>query len=262
MPISLATWLRLFGGVALLLGNSFFVTTEFAMTRVRQFEAEAFLGDGRGLERAWNMTKRLEIFLTGCQVGITICSVGLGVVAEPAVTAVLDPLLGAVGVTDGGHTALSVLLALAVVNLMHVIVGEQAPTYLGIERAKFVAGYGSGPLYVWTKLMYPVIIAADWVAKALLGLFGVEISRSWLNRRPKTLPQPLAPNCATRWVSHLADSISPKSDGMKLSMPSISARRQSVKSWLIAVILSRSRRLTTSRRTWTGSTECHTSASR
>ncbi|NLV11840.1 CNNM domain-containing protein [Haloarcula argentinensis] len=179
MPISLVTWARLFGGVALLLGNSFFVTTEFAMTRVRQFEEAEFLGNGRGLERAWNMTERLEIFLTGCQVGITICSVGLGVVAEPALTAVLRPLLGAVGVAGSGHTTLSVLLALVVVNLMHVIVGEQAPTYLGIERAKFVAGYGSGPLYVWTKLMYPVIIAADWVAKALLGLFGVKISRSW-----------------------------------------------------------------------------------
>ncbi|WP_336358939.1 CNNM domain-containing protein [Haloarcula sp. CGMCC 1.6347] len=112
-------------------------------------------------------------------VDISICSVGLGVVAEPAVTAVLGPLLGAVGVTGGGHTTLSVLLALVVVNLMHVIVGEQAPTYLGIERAKFVARYGSGPLYAWTKLMYPVIISADWVAKTLLGLFGVEISRSW-----------------------------------------------------------------------------------
>ena len=78
MPISLVTWARLFGGVALLLGNSFFVTTEFAMTRVRQFETEAFFGNGRGLERAWNMTERLEIFLTGCQVGITICSVGRG----------------------------------------------------------------------------------------------------------------------------------------------------------------------------------------
>ncbi|WP_423751794.1 CNNM domain-containing protein [Salinirarus marinus] len=179
MAISLVTWIRLFGGVGLLLGNSFFVTTEFAMTRVRQFEEGEFLGHGRGLERAWNMTERLEIFLTGCQVGITICSVGLGVVAEPAVTAVMGPLLGAVGATGGGHTTLSVLLALAVVNLLHVIVGEQAPTYLGIERAKFVAGYGSGPLYAWTKLMYPVIIAADWFAKALLGLFGVEISRSW-----------------------------------------------------------------------------------
>jgi CBS domain containing-hemolysin-like protein len=90
----------------------------------------------------------------------------------------MGPLLSAVGVT-GGHTTLSVILALTVVNLSHVIVGEQAPTYLGIERAKFVAGYGSGLLYAWTKLMYPVILAADWVAKALLGLFGVEISRSW-----------------------------------------------------------------------------------
>jgi CBS domain containing-hemolysin-like protein len=125
------------------------------------------------------MTERLEACLTGCQAGITICSVGLGVVAGPAITVVMGSLLDAVGATSGEHTALSVLLALAVGNFLHVIVGEQAPTYLGIERARFVAGYGSGPLCAWTKLMYHVIIAADWLAKTLLGLFGVEISRSW-----------------------------------------------------------------------------------
>lgn len=179
MAITVETWLRLIGGVGLLLSNGFFVTTEFALTRVRQFDESEFVGQSRGLERAWNMTERLEIFLSGCQVGITISSIGLGVVAEPAVAAVMGPVLGAVGITSGGHTALSVLLAFSFINMLHVIVGEQAPTYLGIERAKFVAEYGSGPLYWWSKLMSPVILTADWVAKALLGLFGVEISRSW-----------------------------------------------------------------------------------
>ncbi|MFB6296665.1 MAG: CNNM domain-containing protein [Halobacteriales archaeon] len=178
--VDFVTALRLVGGVALLLANGFFVTTEFALTRVRQFPEEEF--QGRGLERAWEMTERLEIFLSGCQVGITISSIGLGVVAEPAVAAALDPLVRAVGFgTPGaaGHTAAAVVVAFALINLLHVVIGEQAPTYLGIERTKFVARYGAPPLYWWTKLMAPVILVADWIAKGLLSLFGVDITRSW-----------------------------------------------------------------------------------
>jgi CBS domain containing-hemolysin-like protein len=178
--VDIATAFRLVGGALLLLSNGFFVTTEFALTRVRQFDEDEF--QGRGLERAWEMTERLEIYLSGCQVGITISSVGLGVVAEPALAAVLDPLVRAVGFGDpgaAGHTAAAVLVSLAVINLLHVVIGEQAPTYLGIERTKTVARYGAPLLYWWTKLMAPVILLSDRVAKLLLGLFGVEIARSW-----------------------------------------------------------------------------------
>ncbi|UPV73694.1 hemolysin family protein [Halorussus limi] len=173
--VEFATVARLLGGVGLLLGNAYFVTIEFAMTRVRQFTAGEFEGS-MGLERAWEMTDRLEIFLSGCQLGITICSVGLGVVAEPALAHLLRP---AVELTGVGSHALAAVGALAVINLMHVVVGEQAPTYLGIERTKVVAKYGSAPLYYWTKLMSPVIVLADKTAKWLLSLFGVEITRSW-----------------------------------------------------------------------------------
>jgi len=178
--VTALTAARLIGGVLLLLGNGFFVTTEFAMTRVRQFSREEFTGHP-GLERAWEMTERLEIFLSGCQVGITVCSVGLGVVAEPAVTAAVDPLFRAAGFSAGaeGHTAVSVVIAFALIDLLHVIVGEQAPTYLGVERSKFVAKHGSRPLHWWTRVFYPVIAIADRFAKRLLSLLGVTISRAW-----------------------------------------------------------------------------------
>ncbi|WP_318569662.1 hemolysin family protein [Salinigranum marinum] len=182
--VTTATLGRLVAGLVLLLGNGYFVTIEFAMTRVRQFSEAEFTGSS-GLERAWEMTERLEIYLSGCQLGITICSVGLGVVAEPALAAIVDPLLIAVGVegilggTTGGHSALAALTALAIINLLHLTVGEQAPTYLGIERTKTIAKYGAPILYWWTRLLSPVIRLADRVAKALLSLLGVEITRSW-----------------------------------------------------------------------------------
>lgn len=154
------------------------------MTRVRQFDESEFQGP-RGLERAWEMTERLEIFLSGCQLGITICSVGLGVVAEPALAALIDPVLtslgygNALGPGGAGHTALAAFIALAIINLFHLTVGEQAPTYLGIERSKQVAKVGAPILYWWTRIFLPIIRLADWLAKAILSVFGVEMTRSW-----------------------------------------------------------------------------------
>ena len=155
------------------------------MTRVRQFSESEFQGSA-GLERAWEMTERLEVYLSGCQLGITICSVGLGVAAEPALTAVLDPIVTATGFGNvlggggsSGHSALAAVASLAVINLLHLTIGEQAPTYLGIERTKTIAKYGAPILYWWTRILSPVIRLADWVAKRLLSLLGVEITRSW-----------------------------------------------------------------------------------
>jgi len=177
--VAVETALRILGGVGLLFGNAFFVTSEFAMTRVPQFDKQEFQG-APGLERAWAMTEELEVYLSGCQVGITVCSVGLGVVAEPAIADVLAGPLAAVGITEGGgHTAVSAAIALSVINLLHVVIGEQTPTYLGVERAKLVAGHSARPLYWWTWLMSPVIRFADWTAKGILGAFGVEMTRSW-----------------------------------------------------------------------------------
>jgi CBS domain containing-hemolysin-like protein len=180
--VDAVTYARLVGGFFLLLANGFFVTTEFALTRVPQFDKSEFQGHP-GLERAWEMTERLEIYLSSCQVGITIASVSLGVVAEPALSAVLDAVIRGLGFGggggEGGHLGISIVLSLAIINILHVIIGEQAPTYLGVERSKWVAKYLGPMLYYWAKLMSPVIYFADWVAKGLLGLFGVTISRSW-----------------------------------------------------------------------------------
>ena len=173
--VGVETAVRLVGGLLLLFANGFFVVSEFAMTRVPQFDQSEFEGS-RGLELAWEMTERLELYLSGCQVGITISSVGLGVVAEPAVAAIFNAVLGG---QVGSHTSLSVLLSLAVLNLAHVVLGEQVPTYLGVERSRLVAKYTAPVLYAWSKLMYPVIVVADWLAKRLLALGGVEMTRSW-----------------------------------------------------------------------------------
>jgi CBS domain containing-hemolysin-like protein len=67
-----------------------------------------------------------------------------------------------------------------IINLVHTIWGEQAPTYLGVEKAKTVARYSASPLYWWTYAIYPVLVFGDYVTKATLRLFGIQMDRSWL----------------------------------------------------------------------------------
>ncbi|AOW80659.1 hypothetical protein HTSR_1483 [Halodesulfurarchaeum formicicum] len=173
--------LRILAGIALILANGFFVAIEFALTRARQFSKAEFLGTGsRGLERAWEMTQDLELYLTTCQVGITASSIAVGIVAEPALAALFEPffrntLLASVG--SGG------ILAFLIINLVHLTHGEQTPTYLGVERSRFVARYGAIPLYWFHWLMSPVITLGDGIAKLTLRLFGIEMTGAWLEGR-------------------------------------------------------------------------------
>lgn len=172
-------FLRLSGGVILLLLNAFYVAAEFALTRLRQYDREE-LGNSKGLERAWEMTKTLEIYLTSCQIGITTTSILLGVIAEPAVTQLIELLMPAATIGPFSSHTISIVLSVSIINLVHTIWGEQAPTYLGVERAKTVARYSASPLYWWTYAIYPILIFGDRVTKATLRLFGIEMERSWI----------------------------------------------------------------------------------
>ena len=174
--------LRLVAGLLLILANGFFVAIEFALTRVRQYPESEF--DKPGLRRAWEMTNDLEIYLTSCQVGITASSIAVGIVAEPALAAIFEPVFSntfLASVSAGG------IVAFLIINLLHLTHGEQTPTYLGVERTKFVTRYGATPLYWFAKLISPVISVGDGVAKWTLGLFGVEMTGAWLETETEVI---------------------------------------------------------------------------
>jgi CBS domain containing-hemolysin-like protein len=174
-PLELA--LRLVAGVLLILANGFFVAIEFALTRARQFTESEFVGDRPALQRAWEMTDDLELYLTTCQVGITASSIAVGIVAEPALAALFEPLFGGTFLATVGAGA---VLAYFIINLIHLTHGEQTPTYLGVERSRFVCRYGATPLYYFYRLISPLITLGDYVAKGTLKLFGVEMTGAWL----------------------------------------------------------------------------------
>jgi CBS domain containing-hemolysin-like protein len=167
--------IRLIAGIGLILANGFFVAIEFALTRARQYPEAEF--DEPGLRRAWEMTQDLEIYLTSCQVGITASSIAVGIIAEPALAALFEPLVANTFLASIGTGG---IIAFVIINLVHLTHGEQTPTYLGVERTKFVARYGATPLYWFHFLIAPVIRIGDGVAKWTLKLFGVEMSGAWL----------------------------------------------------------------------------------
>ncbi|AWB27339.1 CNNM domain-containing protein [Halococcoides cellulosivorans] len=174
---SIEITLRILAGVGLILTNGFFVAIEFGLTRARQFTEAEFLDGSRGLERAWAMTQDLELYLTTCQVGITASSIAVGIVAEPALAAVFEPLFANSALASVGSGG---ILAFLLINLVHLTHGEQTPTYLGVERSRFVCRYGAGPLYWFHWVIAPIITLGDGVAKATLRLFGVEMTGAWL----------------------------------------------------------------------------------
>lgn len=170
--------LRLLAGVLLILANAFFVCIEFALTRLRQFNKNE-IPNTPGAQKCWELTEELEINLTGCQVGISLTSILLGVIAEPAMTQALEPLFALFGADGEEFKWVGVVVSIALLNLIHKIWGEQSPTYLGVERPLQCCSALGVPFSWWCKLAYPVILFGDGLAKWTLSLFGVTVERSW-----------------------------------------------------------------------------------
>ena len=166
--------LRILGGIVLIGVNAYFVAIEFALTRLRQYPESEF--NTPGLELAWEMTNDLEFYLTTCQVWISGTSIALGIIAEPGLAALFEPLFENTTLASIGAGS---LLGFLLINLVHLTHGEQTPTYLGVERSKQVAQYGARPLYWFSKILAPAIWVGDSVAKATLGLFGIKMTQSW-----------------------------------------------------------------------------------
>jgi CBS domain containing-hemolysin-like protein len=160
----LLTWLNLLVALVLVGLNGFFVAAEFALVRVResrivQLEQEGSARAGRVRETLRDLDSNLSV----CQVGITVASLALGWVGEPAVSHLIEPLFVSVGIeNDQIVTIVSVALGFAVITYAHLVFGEQAPKYYSIQKAERVSLWISRPLGVFRLLLRPVV----WVVNA------------------------------------------------------------------------------------------------
>jgi CBS domain containing-hemolysin-like protein len=143
--------------VLLIFVNGFFVAAEFALVRSRTSRMEELAkGGARGAELALREIERIDEYLSAAQVGITMASIGLGFLGEPAIAKALEPALGGIG-GHGLAVAISVAIAYTIVTSAHVIVGEQAPKMMAITRAESTARFVARPLELFRIVLNPII---------------------------------------------------------------------------------------------------------
>jgi len=162
-------------GVALLLGNAFFVGAEFAIISARRSQIEPLAEDG---DRRARLTLRgmesVSLMLAGAQLGITVCSIGLGAVAEPALAHLIEPALASLGLPDTAIHAIAFIIALTIVVYLHVVIGEMVPKNLALARPERSAIWLAPPLWFVTRVFSPLIAVLNAVANAALRLLGIQ----------------------------------------------------------------------------------------
>jgi CBS domain containing-hemolysin-like protein len=165
-------------GVALLIGNAFFVAAEFAVISARRHRLEELAGKGGRLTRiaaraAVRGGRELSLMLAGAQLGITLCSLGLGMVTEPAIEHLLEPVFGAIGVPESFRVPVSLVIALALVTFLHMVVGEMAPKSWALTHPETAAMGLALPFRGFTWMVRPVLASLNGLTNAALRLFGV-----------------------------------------------------------------------------------------
>ena len=158
-----------------LAGNAFFVGAEFAVMAARRSQIEPLAAAGSARAKmALEAFENVASMLACAQLGITVCSVLLGAVAEDAIHHWLEAPLHALGLGDAWASGIALLLALLLVMYLHVVVGEMVPKNLAIAGPDRAALLLAPPLLWITRILKPVIAAVEWIAKFFVRRLGVE----------------------------------------------------------------------------------------
>ncbi|MCZ0991975.1 hemolysin family protein [Streptomyces noursei] len=170
------TALQLFVGLLTLVVNAFFVGAEFALISVRrsQIEPYAEAGDRRAGSVLWGL-QHVSALLAAAQLGITLCTLVLGAVAEPAIAHLLEPGFDAVGIPHALIHPISFVIALAVATYLHMLFGEMVPKNVALAEPVRSALLLGPPLVALTRALRPVIFAINALANGLLRLLRVEV---------------------------------------------------------------------------------------
>jgi len=159
----------------LLAGNAFFVATEFALISARRSQIEPLAQQGSRMARTTlRAMEHVSSMVAGIQLGVTLCSVLLGAVAEPSIAHLLDPVLDVLNAPEQLLHPISFVIALGLVAFLHVVLGEMVPkniTLAGPERAVLVL---APAMLALVSVLRPVIVVLDAVARGTLRLLRVE----------------------------------------------------------------------------------------
>ncbi len=169
------TAVQLLIGLLTLVLNAFFVGAEFALISVRRSQVEPYAdeGDRRAKSVLWAL-KHVSALMAAAQLGITLCTLVLGVVAEPAIAHLLEPAFHAMGVPSGAGHAVSFVIALALATYLHMLLGEMVPKNIAVAEPVRSALALGPPLVALAKALRPVIFTINAFANVLLKLLRVE----------------------------------------------------------------------------------------
>ena len=168
--------LGLLGVVALVATNAFFVATEFALVAVRRTQVEVWVAEGRrGARSIQTAIEHLDDAIAATQLGITLASLGLGWIGEPALAGLISPTLLAIGVESPVLLhSLAGGLAVSAIVFIHVVAGELAPKAVALDFPGRVALVCTRPLLVFGRVFRPIIRFMNGAGNALVRAFGVK----------------------------------------------------------------------------------------
>ncbi|MEW2632845.1 hemolysin family protein [Streptomyces sp. NPDC048389] len=167
--------MALFVTVLLLVGSGFFVAAEFALVAAKRHRMEKAAAEGqRGAKAALAGMRELSLMLAGAQLGITICTLGLGSVSKPAISHRVDPLLHDLGLPTGLSYGIAFTFAMVVVVFLHMVLGEMAPKSWAIAHPERSAMLLTPTFRALVKVVRPLIRLLDKVSNALVRLCRVQ----------------------------------------------------------------------------------------
>ncbi|MGB3828787.1 MAG: hemolysin family protein [Ornithinimicrobium sp.] len=171
----MSTATALFVSILLLVLNGFFVATEFAVVASKRHRLdEAAESGSRAARAAVNAHREMSLMLAGAQLGITLCTLGLGALSEPAIASLLEPLFHSLGMPDGLNHVIAVLIAVSIVVFLHMVVGEMAPKSWAISHPETSALLLALPFRAFTWVVRPALFVLNGMANGLLRLVKVD----------------------------------------------------------------------------------------
>lgn len=201
VPIPELGWFGLGLAFFLVFLNGFFVAAEFALVKVRptQLDPHVAAGSKRG-KLARHMVEHLDAYLSATQLGITLASLALGWVGEPAFSWLMKPLFEMVpGLTESARHSIALGAAFVIISVLHIVLGELGPKSIAIRKAEATTLWIAAPLLVFYKATFPAIWILNWMANSLLRLIGIQpVSESELAQDESEVRLLLASHHATR----------------------------------------------------------------
>jgi magnesium and cobalt exporter, CNNM family len=153
--------------------NGFFVAAEFSLVRARRSRIEELAAEGEaGARTALGELEEITEYLSACQLGITLASIGIGFLGEPSIAHLVEPAFG--GLSHGAAAAISIAIAYVLVTAVHITVGEQVPKVVAIQRADRTVRRVARPLHVFARAFHPFVVALNGASNGILRLMRVE----------------------------------------------------------------------------------------